>query len=142
MGEACATDRSRKVTIYRALICAKQAGRCVAALILGACDADAFDTELVGAALNALLASVSGHVETRDLFKQEGGIMAVGALLRRFKHEGADAAERTVVQRALLLLGAACKGTEANKAAFMMEKPEGTRVKGGEVLVGILRAAL
>jgi len=70
------------------------------------------------------------------------GIMAVGAVLRRFELENSGSAERTIMQRALLLLGAACKGTESNKAAFMTETPEGARLKGGELLVRILRAAL
>ena len=68
--------------------------------------------------------------------------MAVGAVLRRFELENSGSAERTIMQRALLLLGAACKGTESNKAAFMTETPEGARLKGGELLVRILRAAL
>ena len=142
VAEACATDRARKVTIYRALLGSRQAGRFVAAIILGACDAAEFDAEVVGAALNTLLASISGHAENRDIFKQEGGIMAVGAVLRRFELENSGSAERTIMQRALLLLGAACKGTESNKAAFMTETPEGARLKGGELLVRILRAAL
>ena len=148
MGDACGTDRSRKVTINRALIGSRKGGHWVATLILHACivaddvEGAVFDCALANAAMSALLASLSGYAENRDLFKIEGGLRAVSAVLQRFASASeVSADERVVVQRALLLVGAACKGAENNKSAFMNES-RGGRTQGGELLVGLLRRAM